>query len=135
MTHPEPPQAWAATRRALADAMGHIDGVLPGSVVVRHVSCGKPRCACRADPPALHGPYIQWTRTVAGKTETRLLTEDQLARYQPWFDNARRIKDLVAKLETVSLKAVEQAERSATPAADASMTSARKRRSARGARS
>ncbi len=107
-TAPKPP--YAATRKALADALGQIDGILPGSIVVRHIRCGKSPCVCKADPPALHGPYIQWTRTVNGKTVTRLLTEEQLARYQPWFDNARRVKDLVAKLESASLHAVTQAE-------------------------
>jgi hypothetical protein len=106
----EAPKPWAATRRALAEAMAEIDGVLPGSVVVRHVRCGKNRCACRADPPALHGPYIQWTRTVAGKTVTRLLSEEQLARHQGWFDNARRLKELTAKLQIASVHAVEQSE-------------------------
>ena len=37
--------------------------------------------------------------------------EPQLTRYQPWFDNARRLKDLVAKLEIASVHAVEQAEK------------------------
>lgn len=107
MGRAEPNRAWAATRRALADAMAQIDGVLPGSVVVRSMRCGKRGCACKADPPALHGPYIQWTRTVDGKTVTRFLTEDQLARYQPWFDNARRLKELVAKLEIASVQTLE----------------------------
>jgi len=101
-----PKQPYSATRRALADAMAEIDGVLPGSVVTRHMRCGKSNCACKADPPALHGPYIQWTRTVNGKTVTRLLNHEQLSRYQPWFDNARRLKDLIAKLEIASLHAV-----------------------------
>jgi len=99
-----------ATRTALAAQLAELDGLLPGSVVVRHMRCGKRRCACKDDPPALHGPYIQWTRTVAGKTVTRYLSPEQLARYQPWFDNARRAKDLVAKLETASLHALEQDE-------------------------
>jgi hypothetical protein len=98
---------WAATRRGLADELGKIDGVLPGSVVVRRMRCGKPGCACKGDPPALHGPYIQWTRTVHGKTVTRFLSEDQLARYQSWFDNARRLKELIAKLEIASVHALE----------------------------
>jgi hypothetical protein len=110
MGHDTPKPPYAATRQALAEAMAEIDGVLPGSVVVRHMRCGKRNCACKADPPVLHGPYIQWTRTEHGKTVTRLLTEEQLARYQPWFDNARRLKDLVAKLEIASLHAVELAE-------------------------
>ena len=65
MSKPAPRPPFAATRKALADALAEIDGLLPGSVVVRHMRCGKRSCACKADPPALHGPYIQWTRTVA----------------------------------------------------------------------
>ncbi len=114
MAEPDPlNMPWAATRRGLAAELGAIDGVLPGSVVVRHMRCGKPGCACKADPPALHGPYIQWTRTVDGKTVTRFLSEEQLARYQPWFDNARRLKELVAKLEIASVHAIESEDRRA----------------------
>lgn len=102
---------WDNTRRELADQLGHIDGVLPGSVVIRHMRCGKAACACKADPPTLHGPYIQWTRTVDGKTVTRFLTPEQLARYQPWFDNARRLKDLVAKLQILSVHTIEEEDR------------------------
>jgi hypothetical protein len=105
----EPP--FANTRKALADALAQIEGVLPGSVVVRHVRCGKQGCACKADPPRLHGPYIQWTRTVNGKTVTRLLSQEQLARYQPWFDNRKRLNDVIAKLEIASLNAFDAAER------------------------
>ena len=64
--------------------------------------CGHPGCRCHADPPRLHGPYHQWTRKIAGKTVTRILTDDQLADYQPWFDNQRRLRALVAELETLS---------------------------------
>jgi uncharacterized protein DUF6788 len=39
---------------------------------------------------------------INGKTVTRILTDDQLADYQPWFDNQRRLRALVAKLETLS---------------------------------
>ena len=112
---PEKPP-FAATRAALARSLGGIDGVLPGSVVVRRMRCGKPSCACKADPPVLHGPYIQWTRTVGGRTVTRFLSQDQLDRYQGWFDNARLVKGLVAKLEAASLAAADQAEGWATPA-------------------
>jgi len=108
---PDTPRlGYQATRAALAAALANIDGLLPGSVVIRRMRCGKRRCACKADPPTLHGPYIQWSRTVDGKTVTRFLTPEQLARYQPWFDNARRLKDLVTKLETASLHALEQTE-------------------------
>ncbi|MGH8930188.1 MAG: DUF6788 family protein [Egibacteraceae bacterium] len=71
---------------------------------------GKRACRCRHDPPQLHGPYIQWTRTVGGKTVTKLLTPQQLDRYQPWLDNARRLRQLAAELETLTIQAVQQAE-------------------------
>lgn len=113
----ETKRPFQATRRALAGQLGEIDGMLPGSVVVRRMRCGKGECACHDDPPTLHGPYIQWTRAVGGKTVTRYLSEDELARYQPWFDNARRLKEIAAKLEIASLHAleIEQSERPGSP--------------------
>ncbi len=72
--------------------------------------CGKRRCRCKADPPVLHGPYLHWTRTVAGKTITRTLTEDQARRYQTWFDNACRLRELITDLEISSMYAIKDAE-------------------------
>jgi uncharacterized protein DUF6788 len=117
-----------ATRQALANSLAEIDGVLPGSVVVRHMTCGSSGCSCKADPPSLHGPYIQWTRTKDGKTVTRYLKEEQLARYQQWFDNAVRLKELVARLEVVSVAAVEEAEGWATGTASTPESVTPKRR-------
>lgn len=118
MAKPDPDKRpWAATRQGLAEELGKINGVLPGSVVVRRMRCGKAGCACKGDPPTLHGPYTQWTRTVAGKTVTRFLSEDELTRYQPWFDNARRLKELIAKLEIVSVHALDAERQHKTPSA------------------
>jgi hypothetical protein len=130
MAKPDPDKRlWAATRQGLAEELGKIDGVLPGSVVVRRMRCGKAVCACKGDPPALHGPYTQWTRTVAGKTVTRFLSEDELARFQPWFDNARRLKELVAKLEIVSVHAFDAERQRKTPSASKGPSSRRGQRS------
>ena len=98
---------WEATRRALASQLAEIDGVLPGSVVVRRMRCGKSKCACHDGPPTLHGPYIHWTRTAGGKTVTRYLSEEELARYQPWFDNARRLKEIIASLSALEIERTE----------------------------
>jgi hypothetical protein len=80
---------------------------LPGSLTERFTRCGKPTCRCRAEPPQLHGPYTTWTRKVDNKTVTRTLTAEQAERYQPWFDNARRLRELLAELEVLSLQAVD----------------------------
>lgn len=81
--------------------------MLPGSVAVRSYRCGKANCACHADPPRLHGPYIQWTRRVEGRTVHANLSEDQLADYQPFFDHASRLRALVEQLEELTLALVE----------------------------
>jgi hypothetical protein len=97
-------------RAAIQAALSQIGFCLPGTITIRHARCGKPRCACAADPPALHGPYIQWTRTVNGKTITRLLTPAQHKAYAPWFANARRLRALTAELEALSLAEMARAE-------------------------
>ena len=57
----------------------------------------------RPAPPRLHGPYHQWTRKKDGKTATRILSDDQLDDYGPWFDNHRRLRELITELEALSL--------------------------------
>jgi len=76
---------------------------LPGTLADRMTRCGHPGCRCHADPPQLHGPYHQWTRKKDGRTATRILSDDQLTDYGPWFDNHRRLRELITELEELSL--------------------------------
>jgi hypothetical protein len=106
---PTPAQR-AQARRIAAEITTRLDGLaftLPGTVADRMTHCGHPGCRCHADPPQLHGPYHQWTRKKNGKTATRILTDEQLADYAPWFDNHRRLRELVAELENISLAIAE----------------------------
>jgi hypothetical protein len=65
------------------------------------------QAAQRCDVAGLIGRlYIQWTRKVDNKTVTRLLTDEQLRDYQPWFDNARTLKALTAELKALTLSIV-----------------------------
>jgi hypothetical protein len=81
--------------------------VLPGSITIRRTRCGRPNCACHADPPRLHGPYRQWTRKIAARTVGRWLTPDQHRDYQAWIDNDRRLRELLARLEALGTAAVD----------------------------
>ena len=106
MTACRPPraqQARAAPHRRRDRRLAQAGFALPGTLTDRMTRCGYPGCRCHADPPRLHGPYHQWTRKINGKTVTRILTDDQLADYQPWFDNHRRLRELIAELEALSL--------------------------------
>jgi hypothetical protein len=83
---------------------------LPGTLVVRAYECGKPRCRCHTSPAARHGPYAEWTRKIGGKTVTRRLTPQQLAAWQPLFDNAKKLRSLLAELQELTLTIIETSE-------------------------
>jgi hypothetical protein len=106
-----PTPAQQARARAIATEitaqLADASFALPGTLADRLTRCGHPGCRCHADPPQMHGPYHQWTRKKDGKTSTRILTDDQLADYAPWFDNHRRLRDLISELEALSLDIAE----------------------------
>ncbi|MHB8189908.1 MAG: DUF6788 family protein [Ferrimicrobium sp.] len=99
-----------AERRRIAKALSEIGFCLPGSIGDERTRCGKPNCRCKSDPPVLHGPYHHWTRKIDGKTTGRYLSDDQLDCYGAWFEQAKRIRILLAELETLSLRIVERIE-------------------------
>jgi hypothetical protein len=104
-----------AQQRRLASALGEIGFALPGSLTVRAYRCGKQNCRCRGEPPQLHGPYAFWTRKIDGKTVTRMLSAEEVAEYQPLFDNARRLRELISELYELSLRLVEPADARSLP--------------------
>jgi hypothetical protein len=103
MNSVSPTTGQQARAAGIAAELASLGLALPGTLIERHVRCGKPGCRCHADPPVLHGPYWQWTRKVAGKTVTRLVPGDQLDDYRQWLDNHRRLRALVAELEALTL--------------------------------
>jgi hypothetical protein len=92
-----------ARAAGIAAELASLGLALPGTLTQRHVRCGRANCRCHADPPALHGPYWQWTRKIGGKTITRLVPGDQLDDYRQWLDNHRRLRALIAELEALTL--------------------------------
>ena len=97
----------AALTRITAEIAAAAAPALPGTLTVRAYACGKPGCRCHADPPRLHGPYSEWTRKIGGKTVTRRLTPAELADYQPLFDNAKKLRALLAELQNITLEIIE----------------------------
>jgi hypothetical protein len=100
----EPNRVDRATQEAIARRLGEAGFALPGSLLERVTRCGKPNCACKTEPPRLHGPYHQWTRKVDGKTLTINLTDEQAERYGPWLAEAQRLRALLNELESLSLR-------------------------------
>jgi hypothetical protein len=110
-----PTRGQQARAAGIAAELASLGLALPGTLIERHVRCGKPGCRCHADPPALHGPYWQWTRKAGGKTVTRLVHDDQLDDYRQWLDNDRRLRALVAELEALTLAIADAGPRGKRP--------------------
>jgi hypothetical protein len=100
-------QRQKAAKERILEAISHAGLALTGSVEVRSTRCSNRGCACHAQPPKLHGPYIVWTRKVKGKTVTRVLSEEQYADYKVLFENSRVLREQVAALHELTLEVVE----------------------------
>jgi hypothetical protein len=108
---PSSPQLRAESKRILS-AISKLGPVVPGSLLERSLKCSNARCRCHSDPPVLHGPYWYWTRKVNNKTVSQMLSLEQVADYQPWFENERKLRGLVSELEALGVDAIESDQRS-----------------------
>jgi hypothetical protein len=103
------PQARTRKRQIMAE-IAKLDFCLPGSLVARTTRCGTLTCRCHTDPERVHGPYPSWIRRVGAKTVTHTLSASQAERYQAWFDNARRLRQLIGELEALSVQVITETE-------------------------
>lgn len=90
-------------RRSLAD----IGFVCMGSMVRRHMPCGRSGCRCADGPDNWHGPYYQWTRKVKGRTVTVRLTPEQAQLMSSYVRNDRQLRRVVAQMRAISFKVVQ----------------------------
>ena len=93
--------------RELARQLGEIGYIASGSIAERFNRCGKPNCACHADPPSLHGPYWHWTAKIDGKTVNRRLNNREARLYQEWIANDRTARNLLTQMRQAATKATD----------------------------
>ena len=91
--------------RELAGKFADIGYIAAGSVAARYSRCGKPNCACHADPAKLHGPYWHWTAKIDGKTVNRRLSQREADLYNEWIANDRHARALLTQMRTLAAKA------------------------------
>jgi hypothetical protein len=99
--------AYERRYRALAAQLADIGYIASGTLAPRYNRCGKPNCACRADPPHLHGPYWHFTTKIDGKTVNRRLSPRQAELYNQWIANDRQARALLRKMRDLAAKASE----------------------------
>jgi len=93
--------------RALAERLSQIGFLWAGSINHRYLKCGNPRCACRKDPEARHGPYTYWSTKKAGKTISRKLSVDEAQLLEQWIANRQELKQIVDSMMAVSEQAID----------------------------
>jgi hypothetical protein len=91
--------------RDLARQLAEIEWIASGSLALRADRCGKPNCACAADPTRRHGPYWHLTAKVDGKTVNKRLSEQEAHHYEQWIANDRAVRALLAEMRTVAAEA------------------------------
>ena len=77
--------------------------LLPGSVSTASSTCGKPHCACKANPPQLHGVYYRWTGTLEGKRTTKTISKEVAKECERRIKNYRQLQREIEKLLTRAL--------------------------------
>ena len=91
--------------QAVQNKVRELGFIAPGSLIERYTVCGTPGCRCHADPPTRHGPYIQYTRKLGGKTFTRRLDAEQANHYREWIANRRALDQLTTEMDELSQQA------------------------------
>jgi hypothetical protein len=109
VSEPEPsPRVQTALKRATAAkaALARLDLVCAGTLSERMKICGNPRCRCRGNPPALHGPYVEWTRLVDGRFTNTTVAKEDLEKLTRAIANMRTARRLLRAWERASLTAL-----------------------------
>jgi len=93
--------------RELKNRIQDLGFVIAGSVTERRTTCGAANCHCRVDPTQRHGPYLEYTRKIAGKTTGRRLTAEQAEQYRAWIANRRTLDQITADMDKLSHQAAQ----------------------------
>jgi hypothetical protein len=93
-----------AEQRALVSLLLQQRAQLQGSLVVRHVECGKPGCACHSGKK--HGPYFVLSNRSRGRGSFAYLDRAAAARARTLVRRYREFRKGLVKLQRVNLALV-----------------------------
>lgn len=99
----DPKDRLLQTRGVLARKLPQFRDMLPGSLVVRQLTCGKPNCACRLK--GLKHTAYQLTYRSNGKTVSRMIPKGQVdevrrrvEQQHDFFQHAHQIQQINVQL-------------------------------------
>jgi len=88
--------------RAVQKQIAGLEYLCSGTVSYQTRRCGKPNCACAADPAARHGPYYVWSRREGGRQVNTMLAAEVGPRFERAAGNYRKLRDLLHRWERLS---------------------------------
>jgi len=97
-------QSLDARIEKIKEEIAALGDLRPGALSRQYNVCGNPKCRCKADPPAKHGPYYQLSYTWRGKSTTRFVKKDDLAKVKEQVRNYRRLRQLVDRWVALSME-------------------------------
>lgn len=78
------------------------DLLAPGRMRTTLMKCGNPKCACRRDKKARHGPYHLWDRKVGKKLTSKMVPDAVKKQIESWIKERKKIENLITEALTIS---------------------------------
>ena len=120
MDHSEDLSELRGKKEQILSEIINLSDFRPGSLVERYRRCGKPYCHCAKPGAKGHGPSYSLTRSVKGKTITKIIPKDavettrrQIQEYHRFREAVGKLVDTNEKICDAQLKAGEKASREA----------------------
>ena len=92
---------------AIRRAISGLEYLSSGTLLKRTKLCSNPRCRCKTDPAARHGPYYEWGYLQAGKLRHRMLSPKRAALMRLAIANHRKVKKLLKDWEAQTVRLIE----------------------------
>ena len=89
-------------REQICQELATIGDFRRGSLMQRHLRCGKPSCRCRDQDSPGHGPYWYLTCTVGGKSVSRKIPPQAVERTRHLIAEYKRFRTLTNELVEVN---------------------------------
>jgi hypothetical protein len=91
-------------RTSLLAQIAALQPFRPGSLTARYRRCGKPSCHCAREGDPGHGPSWSLTRTVHGKTVTKIIPADEVNTTQQQIERYHEAQRLYQELTEVNVQ-------------------------------
>ena len=92
---------------AIHQALAELEYLCSGSLSKRTKLCSKPRCRCRTDRAARHGPYYEWGFIEDGRVRHRMLSPERAELMRVAIGNYQTVKKLLKDWEAETVRLIE----------------------------